>query len=452
MANRYANLVGSNKIKDEYTKINAGFDAVQAEMDAVNAELDAHKADTVAHVTQAEHDKLAGIEPGAQVNQNAFSWVNDVQATTEEDALTVEGGTGITITTDPAQKRLIITATGEATPGPHATSHITGGTDVIPDAVPGGNSGLMSGADKAKLDKVVSDVGDMSTVPTTSKVVAGAISELFTSVSDGKSAIAAAITDKGVPTSPTDTFATMAANIGAIETGGPWFGDWEAYIPMYDWSGTELIVPPNSWYTVVDVNGKGYFKWCRATSGSSFPRIRLTIDGAQYLFDVNGNNVNLRVNEVNMEIPFNTSLKIEVFNAHTSSATKILDYLYYIQINNPNPRTNTILEQSTRMNYNVSVVSTTLVDAVNITGSGYLHAIRFSGRKSASGTLTVYGDISIDGVPKMTDSAVFDDSVGGYAKRANFMGPIRFETSLRVRTRTNNANDNAFCFIEYSLD
>ena len=34
----------------------------------------------------------------------------------------------------------------------HATTHVTGGTDVIPDAVAGGNSGLMSGADKKKLD------------------------------------------------------------------------------------------------------------------------------------------------------------------------------------------------------------------------------------------------------------------------------------------------------------
>jgi len=140
MANRYANLVGANKIKDEYAKINTGFDAVQADVDAVNAELDEHKADTVAHVTQAEHDKLASIEPGAQVNQNAFSRVNDVQATTEEDALTIEGGTGIAITTDPTQKRVVITATGQATPGPHATSHITGGADVIPDAVPNGSS------------------------------------------------------------------------------------------------------------------------------------------------------------------------------------------------------------------------------------------------------------------------------------------------------------------------
>jgi hypothetical protein len=34
----------------------------------------------------------------------------------------------------------------------HATTHVTGGTDVIANAVAGGNSGLMSGADKQKLD------------------------------------------------------------------------------------------------------------------------------------------------------------------------------------------------------------------------------------------------------------------------------------------------------------
>ncbi len=38
------------------------------------------------------------------------------------------------------------------TPTAHATTHITGGTDVIPNAVSSGNAGLMSGADKAKLD------------------------------------------------------------------------------------------------------------------------------------------------------------------------------------------------------------------------------------------------------------------------------------------------------------
>jgi len=50
--------------------------------------------------------------------------------------------------------------------------------------------------------------------------VEGALSELFTSVSNGKTLIAAAITDKGVSTSATDPFASMATNIGSISGGG----------------------------------------------------------------------------------------------------------------------------------------------------------------------------------------------------------------------------------------
>ena len=37
-------------------------------------------------------------------------------------------------------------------PTAHKDSHITGGDDIIPNAVPGGNSGLMTGADKQNLD------------------------------------------------------------------------------------------------------------------------------------------------------------------------------------------------------------------------------------------------------------------------------------------------------------
>lgn len=43
--------------------------------------------------------------------------------------------------------------------------------------------------------------------------------ELFQSVSNGKTLVASAITDKGVATDATDTFATMADNILLIETG-----------------------------------------------------------------------------------------------------------------------------------------------------------------------------------------------------------------------------------------
>ena len=46
------------------------------------------------------------------------------------------------------------------------------------------------------------------------------VTQVKKSVSDGKELVATAITDKGVATSPTDTFATMAENIGQIESGG----------------------------------------------------------------------------------------------------------------------------------------------------------------------------------------------------------------------------------------
>lgn len=54
----------------------------------------------------------------------------------------------------------------------------------------------------------------------TSENVQNAIDELFQSVSEGKSLIAAAVTDKGVETAATDSFATMAGNIGQISGGG----------------------------------------------------------------------------------------------------------------------------------------------------------------------------------------------------------------------------------------
>ncbi len=51
-------------------------------------------------------------------------------------------------------------------PSAHATSHVTGGADVIANAVAAGNSGLMTGADKTKLDGIeaLADVTDAGNV------------------------------------------------------------------------------------------------------------------------------------------------------------------------------------------------------------------------------------------------------------------------------------------------
>ena len=62
----------------------------------------------------------------------------------------------------------------------------------------------------------------------------GDLDELFTSVSNGKSQIAGAITDKGVPTSATDTFSTMAGNIRNIPTSGGGGDIPEGYVDTSD--------------------------------------------------------------------------------------------------------------------------------------------------------------------------------------------------------------------------
>lgn len=64
MANRYANLIGTNKIKDEYIKINEGFDEVQEEQDAQNTKMQNHIAGT-ADKHKAEDVNYTGNVPNA---------------------------------------------------------------------------------------------------------------------------------------------------------------------------------------------------------------------------------------------------------------------------------------------------------------------------------------------------------------------------------------------------
>ena len=75
----------------------------------------------------------------------------------------------------------------------------------------------------AKADTAVQPetTGDLDNLATSTKTnLVAAINETFTSVSSGKTLIAAAITDKGVTTAATDSFSTMATNIAAIPSGG----------------------------------------------------------------------------------------------------------------------------------------------------------------------------------------------------------------------------------------
>nr|DAZ34477.1 MAG TPA: Pectate lyase [Caudoviricetes sp.] len=64
---------------------------------------------------------------------------------------------------------------------------------------------------------IANELGD-ETLQTNAQDLKGAINEVFQNASNGKTLIAQAITGKGVSTSNTDTFQTMATNINSIQT------------------------------------------------------------------------------------------------------------------------------------------------------------------------------------------------------------------------------------------
>lgn len=81
------------------------------------------------------------------------------------------------------------------------------------------NLGLCQFGDNDIPDWRTDYTGDMDKIDKSIKTISDEIAEIKKSVSDGKSKVASAITDKGVATEATDTFDTIAGNIGKIQTG-----------------------------------------------------------------------------------------------------------------------------------------------------------------------------------------------------------------------------------------
>ena len=84
-----------------------------------------------------------------------------------------------------------------------------------------GATNLISGRERpdAALDKTSKNSIQNEVVAKKIDEIENTINEVKKSVSDGKSKVASAITDKGINTEATDTFDTMAENIGKIQTG-----------------------------------------------------------------------------------------------------------------------------------------------------------------------------------------------------------------------------------------
>ncbi|MNW48338.1 hypothetical protein D3C74_257010 [compost metagenome] len=186
---RYGGVTGGKHVNEDFENINVALNNVALEMDTnkndaqssltthlnsteahrsssityqgtvpgattVLQAIENHSNDSVKHVTQAEHDKLTGIQTGAEVNQNAFSTVNNLTATSKTDTVTFKGGTGITVSTNQTSKEVTVSATGEATPGAHGIDHTEHGADPVPNAT-SIEGGLMSAADKKAHNNMV---------------------------------------------------------------------------------------------------------------------------------------------------------------------------------------------------------------------------------------------------------------------------------------------------------
>jgi hypothetical protein len=100
----------------------------------------------------------------------------------------------------------------------------------------------------------IADVGNHFTAVN----VEGALSELFQSVSDGKATLADVITDKGVPTSASDSFAVMSSKINSIKV---------ATLNSFTW--TSQVTPANFLGTTVAYGNGIYVALCTATTGNN---------------------------------------------------------------------------------------------------------------------------------------------------------------------------------------
>lgn len=170
--------------------------------------------------------KIDGIEPGAEVNQNAYGEIRVVdrvdgtadfiKATDKSSSFTIMCGNGIRLAANNSGTGVLISAR-------LSNNLVTTGSGTALDA---------------KQGKILNDK----------------IEDLKKTVSDGKSAIASAITDAGVSTASDASFATMSSNIATVHTDTTYtdkshiiYGE-TAYVQGKKVTGTMPSYRGNIWY------------------------------------------------------------------------------------------------------------------------------------------------------------------------------------------------------------
>ena len=232
----------------------------------------------------------------------------------------------------------------------------------------------------------------------------------------------------------------MRGQFKALPAGGPWLHDWDAYETHYDWSGAEVSVGAESWHTFLDVAGEGWMGFARGNAGmvnSSNPDLRVTIDGVATIF--NGMVGSHRQgNEVIFPLVFKESLKIEVYNRLTFTASFALQYTYFLKKRESDASLITILDptRTRSMAYDVTA-SSAPEDILNISGSGYLTHVVFTGRSTSTNSRIIRGTVIVDGNTAVDNLDMLQVNTLDSVKRVFLIGPIRFENSLQVQHSLN---------------
>ncbi|GIP53096.1 hypothetical protein [Paenibacillus vini] len=155
---------------ENFTKLDAAVPAAeQAAKDAAKQYTDDAVGDVEAQV-QLVSDAVNGATADvgslnqrvtAAENKSVITQINDLAASSPSTSVNIVGGTGILVESVAETNEIKVTATGTALPGEHASTHLTNGSDPIPEATTS-SSGLMSPLDKQAIADTTGMLDDIA--------------------------------------------------------------------------------------------------------------------------------------------------------------------------------------------------------------------------------------------------------------------------------------------------
>lgn len=196
-------------------------------------------------------------------------------------------------------------------------------------------------------DTEIKNIIGSGTLSTLAKDLKGAINEVFQSASNGKTLIAQAITGKGVTTSNTDTFQTMATNIGLISgkvTGKILTLDNKKYTLSEDDNGnitatiikfsiTNKLTNVSNSNSAIQVDyGNSYSATITANSGYEINSLSITMGGVDITSTAFNNN-EINISKVTGDLIISISATETLTISNISNITQPAQTEFYIEYN-----------------------------------------------------------------------------------------------------------------------